>query len=73
MRAGFPICEAVKAALMLDDKSMWIEAINSELDSLHSFECWTMTGLPPRKRTIGSRIILNRRRNDTYKAFYMSV
>jgi hypothetical protein len=59
---------SVTEALARPDAHAWQTAINDELASLMQHNCWTLVPLPPGARAVGSRIILERKRDLRYKA-----
>ena len=57
-----PVCK-----LWVDARA-WQTAIDDELASLMQHNCWTLVPLPPGARAVGSRLILERKRDLRYKA-----
>jgi hypothetical protein len=58
----------VSEALSRPDAHAWQTAIDDELASLMQHNCWTLVPLPPGARAVGSRLILERKRDLRYKA-----
>jgi hypothetical protein len=59
---------AVAEALARPDAHAWKPAIDDELASLMQHNCWTLVTLLPGVRAVGSRLILEHKRDLRYKA-----
>ena len=54
------------AAMLLPDAAEWKRAVLDELKSMEDNNVWELVPLPPGKRAIGSRIVLDRKRADEH-------
>jgi hypothetical protein len=58
----------VAEALSRPDADCWQKAIDDELQSLRDRDTWEVVPLPPGARAVGSKFVLERKRDGRYKA-----
>ena len=58
-----PIPRSVEDALKGNEAEEWLKAIMKELETLEKMKTWELVSLPPGRTAIGSRIILNKKRD----------
>jgi Reverse transcriptase (RNA-dependent DNA polymerase) len=58
----------VEEALSRPDAAAWQRAIDEELNSLRERDTWEVVPLPPGTRAVGSKFVLERKRDGRYKA-----
>ena len=59
--------QTLDEALARDDRNLWYEAWESEVDSLVRNETWVLTALPKGRETIGCRWLFKRKEDGRYK------
>ena len=53
--------ETVKEALQSSEKKQWKEAMEREMDSIHTNDVWDLVELPPDRKTVGSKWVFKRK------------